>query len=1245
METARNLPARPSAPALWSRLDQPRVLATEDNATPDGRIHRTALVQVQGKYSRLVFEGLLPAGRKDAENNELTGAIAKVADHLVVRPASGVSSDEFRAAMAAAGLTVRENLSPDGGWLVSLPAASLHGVDEAIAKLSGNRSVAYAEPDYLVHASDIPGEDVVLEMVDGQLVRSDSLLPVGAGEQAAAPASDPVTLEADQEQRLQALPAGARVIGFDAPYFLGGPASYDPYLEEQNFVVGCADSTYVQGAYTSGYPNNGSYYLRSMGYSDNVTIRHRENLPFAMLSVDLAEYSTTFATPTNITFTGYKANGGTVTKTFTTDGVIDGTGVAEDFQHFTFDAGFSNLKSVVVSGPHYMVDNIGVQVDGQESSPPASPEPPLLYDVTFDAPKHTAGLLTAVSGAYAPSSINFGTPTIRPSIGDLDGQALELKGSGYQQIRFGVRQQAAAYRLEFDAWLDLQTDFSVLFDGAATGGAVQKFMVKPNGSVDVYQISSTFNYPAGISPRTKTRIAVDIDMAAGRWEFFVNGVSKWSRSFVTTGGDVQDIRFHTADTGSGLAGFDNIRIYAYGTSSGPTTGPRLIVSPGSLAFPSLPIGTSRTWYLDLRNNGSQPLTVQSAVSSSSQFLVTPPGTISILPGGSFSVPVTYKPTVMGLASGTVTITSNDPSQPVCAVPVTGTGQGVPVATLSPLTLDVSMVAGTSGTRTFNLANTGAANLNWNLVLKGVGTDAGTPTDQPVSPNDPMLSSEWALRAPSSGSGGIDALHAWAVSTGGTGAVIAVIDTGVDRSHPELQGNLWTNTGEIPNNGIDDDHNGYIDDVNGWDFANNDALPADGHGHGTHVAGTIAARGNNAAGVSGVCWSARIMPVKFLADNGSGYTSDAVKAVAYATRMGAKISNNSWGGGGYSQALYDAINQAAQAGDLFVASAGNDAADNDVTPQYPSSYQLPNVVSVASTDERDNLSYFSNRGAATVDIAAPGSNILSLQPGGGYASKSGTSMAAPHVAGVAGLLVSKNPSLTPSQIKQLLMFGSDSLGSLGGKVASQGRLNAYKALKSVLPSWLKPQVTAGTLLAGASANIPLTVDTTSLGVGTYTQVIALNSNDPIHPNLTLPVVLKVIPNVQYSSWLAANFTSDNMLANDAEGTLWADVADADGDGVSNLLEYLTGNDPTARNPKSVTSAAGNVFEFQARPGDPNVSYQIEWSESLSGGWRTDRVQVLEDSTTGTPAGVHRLRVRISDPQPAAAFFRLSARRNF
>ncbi|MGC4016646.1 MAG: hypothetical protein QM755_19330 [Luteolibacter sp.] len=310
MDTARHLGGRPSAPALWNRLDQPRVLATEDTVAPDGRIRRTTLVQVQGKYSNLVFEGMLPSGKKDADNTELTGALAKVADHLVVRPATGVTTEEFRAAMSAAGLTARESLSPDGGWLVALPAASLHGVDDAIAKLTADKRVAYAEPDYLVHASDIPGEDVALEMVDGQLVRSDSLLPLDAAEAAAAPVSDPATLAEEQQQRLQSLPAGARVIGFDAPYFLGGPSSYSPYLEEQNFVVSTAQYTYVQGAYTSGYPNNGSYYLRSLGYSDNVALRHRENLPFAMLSVDLAEYSTNFARATSVTFTGTKAGGG-----------------------------------------------------------------------------------------------------------------------------------------------------------------------------------------------------------------------------------------------------------------------------------------------------------------------------------------------------------------------------------------------------------------------------------------------------------------------------------------------------------------------------------------------------------------------------------------------------------------------------------------------------------------------------------------------------------------------------------------------------------------------------------------------------------------------------------------------------------------------------------------------------------------------------------------------------------------------
>ena len=305
---------------------------------------------------------------------------------------------------------------------------------------------------------------------------------------------------------------------------------------------------------------------------------------------------------------------------------------------------------------------------------------------------------------------------------------------------------------------------------------------------------------------------------------------------------------------------------------------------------------------------------------------------------------------------------------------------------------------------------------------------------------------------------MDVPEAWNATTGNAGTVVAVIDEGVDVSHPDIRNNLWVNPDEVAGNGVDDDRNGYVDDVNGYDFANNDASvydpdPVSGAGdeHGTHVAGTIAAEGNNSLGVVGVNWRARIMSLKFLGPNG-GYTSDAVEAINYAVAEGAKISNNSWGGGGFSQALFDAINRADASGHLFVAAAGNGGADgvgddNDVTPNYPSSYNSPNIISVAATDNHDALASFSNYGATSVDVAAPGVGILSTLPSNTYGSYSGTSMATPHVTGEAALLKSRSPELDDAQLKARILQYAEKKASFQGKVATDSRANAYQALTS------------------------------------------------------------------------------------------------------------------------------------------------------------------------------------------------------
>jgi hypothetical protein len=295
-------------------------------------------------------------------------------------------------------------------------------------------------------------------------------------------------------------------------------------------------------------------------------------------------------------------------------------------------------------------------------------------------------------------------------------------------------------------------------------------------------------------------------------------------------------------------------------------------------------------------------------------------------------------------------------------------------------------------------------------------------------------------------GVIQATAAWDVATGTGTTIVAVIDTGVDYNHPDLAANIWTNPGEVPGNGVDDNQDGYVDDVHGFDFVNYDGDPMDDHSHGTHVAGTIGAVGNNGLGIAGVTWNVQIMALKFLNSSGSGSTSNAISALNYAVSHGAKISNNSWGGGGYNQALYDAINSARARGHIYVAAAGNNASSNDSTPFYPASYDLSNVISVAATDNNDNLASFSNYGLS-VSLAAPGVGILSTMPGGGYGYKNGTSMAAPHVAGALALIWDAHPTWTYQQVINQVLSTADVLPSLQGKVGSGGRLNLAAALTS------------------------------------------------------------------------------------------------------------------------------------------------------------------------------------------------------
>jgi subtilisin family serine protease/outer membrane protein assembly factor BamB len=291
------------------------------------------------------------------------------------------------------------------------------------------------------------------------------------------------------------------------------------------------------------------------------------------------------------------------------------------------------------------------------------------------------------------------------------------------------------------------------------------------------------------------------------------------------------------------------------------------------------------------------------------------------------------------------------------------------------------------------------------------------------PNDSHFVALWGLHDSSStdpADPDIDAAEYWDHFTGNDRAVIGVIDTGVDYLHSDLAPNMWVNPNEIDGNGIDDDNNGYVDDVHGIDAIILTGNPIDSHFHGTHVAGTIGAVGNNGFGVAGVAWTARIAACKFLDSNGAGSDAGAVRCLDYFTALKARgvnivATNNSWGANQQSTILRDAIARHQTAGILFVAAAGNEAANNDQKPVYPASFDLPNIISVGAIDQQGNRAWFSNYGATSVDLFAPGVGILSTYPGTLLSEQSGTSMAAPHVTGMIGLLAADDPTATPTQL--------------------------------------------------------------------------------------------------------------------------------------------------------------------------------------------------------------------------------------
>lgn len=364
---------------------------------------------------------------------------------------------------------------------------------------------------------------------------------------------------------------------------------------------------------------------------------------------------------------------------------------------------------------------------------------------------------------------------------------------------------------------------------------------------------------------------------------------------------------------------------------------------------------------------------------------------------------------------------------------------------------------------------------------------------------------------------IDLSQAWSHETPGLAPpIVAVIDTGIDYNHSVFvnSGALWTNPGEIPGNGIDDDGNGYIDDVQGWNFVagTNNPYDDDTHGHGTHVSGIILGTTQDIFASPIAAAKIRIMPLKFLDSNGSGTTSAAVQAIYYAVNNGAKVINNSWGGGSYSNSLISALNYAYTHDVAVIAAAGNNGSDNDVNPMYPSSYPIPNIVSVAATSDWDTLTGFSNYGATTVHVASPGLSIRSTLPGNVYGYLSGTSMATPFVSGIAALIVRESPTMNGYQVKEVILDSAQAITGLSGKVSTGARINVDNSIvsaKSAVVATSQPNF-------DASSAMRSTASTSAAGCGRVSDIRALDKNGgggepppPLQQNLGFFLLLLVM----------------------------------------------------------------------------------------------------------------------------------------
>lgn len=494
------------------------------------------------------------------------------------------------------------------------------------------------------------------------------------------------------------------------------------------------------------------------------------------------------------------------------------------------------------------------------------------------------------------------------------------------------------------------------------------------------------------------------------------------------------------------------------------------------------------------------------------------------------------------------------------------------------------------------------------------------------PDDTLFPDLWGMNNTGQTGGvvdaDIDAVEAWDITTGSSDIIVGVIDTGVDYTHPDLQANMWVNPGEVAGDGIDNDGNGYVDDVYGINSISGAGDPMDDQGHGSHVAGTLGASGNNAQGVVGVSHEVSIAGCKFLSADGTGYTSDAIECIDYFVALknaghNVRITNNSWGGGSFSQALADSITDSENADILFVAAAGNDGVDNDINPHYPSSYEHDTILAIANTTHTDEMAWDSQWGLTSVDMGAPGSAILSTVPGDEYASYSGTSMATPHVAGAAALVLSINPTLTAIELKQLLMDSGDYNANLDGLTVAATRLNVHQALLDADPEpgfklYVAPR--SQEIVAGDTASYELSISSVAEWDGVVDLSLdstiegAVLSSSSAQPGDTVTLS---VPTTAQTSWGDYSITV-NASSGDLEEQLMVDLYVLP----QGLTEFSYENDTPIDIPDNDANGITSVITIN----DDITVFDTNTFVDITHTWIGDLIVTLT-SPSGTVATLH------------------------